>query len=402
MILKVEKIRKLFPIYEENPNIVYLDTAASSLKPSQMIDALNHYYQDLGVNIHRGVYKIAHEATDLYETAREKLARFINASTDEVIFTKGTTNSLNMVANHYLDILKPTDEILTSELEHHSSFLPWLNVSQKTKAKLNYIELEEYGKITIEAFKKALTPNTKVVVITAVSNVMGNKVPLKEIIRLAHEVGAHVVVDAAQAAPHFKLDVKELNCDYLAFSGHKMLGPTGIGILFMKSSLAQTFTPIEFGGEMINRVSKDNMTFKNSPYKFEAGTPNIAGAIGLGVAADILTEIGLDKISEHVDTLYEYTIDKLKDIDGIRILNHDSDSGIITFNIDDIHPHDAASIFDKNNICVRAGHHCAQLILKWLGEESTLRASFYIYNDFSDCDKFVESVIEARDFFRKF
>ncbi len=402
MILKVEKIRKLFPIYEENPNIVYLDTAASSLKPSQMIDALNHYYQDLGVNIHRGVYKIAHEATDLYETAREKLARFINASTDEVIFTKGTTNSLNMVANHYLDILKPTDEILTSELEHHSSFLPWLNVSQKTKAKLNYIELEEYGKITIEAFKKALTPNTKVVVITAVSNVMGNKVPLKEIIRLAHEVGAHVVVDAAQAAPHFKLDVKELNCDYLAFSGHKMLGPTGIGILFMKSSLAQTFTPIEFGGEMINRVSKDNMTFKNSPYKFEAGTPNIAGAIGLGVAADILTEIGLDKISEHVDTLYEYTIDKLKDVDGIRILNHDSDSGIITFNIDDIHPHDAASIFDKNNICVRAGHHCAQLILKWLGEESTLRASFYIYNDFSDCDKFVESVIEARDFFRKF
>ena len=402
MILKVEKIRKLFPIYEENPNIVYLDTAASSLKPSQMIDALNHYYQDLGVNIHRGVYKIAHEATDLYETAREKLARFINASTDEVIFTKGTTNSLNMVANHYLDILKPTDEILTSELEHHSSFLPWLNVSQKTKAKLNYIELDKYGKITIEAFKKALTPNTKVVVITAVSNVMGNKVPLKEIIRLAHEVGAHVVVDAAQAAPHFKIDVKELNCDYLAFSGHKMLGPTGIGILFMKSSLSQTFTPIEFGGEMINRVSKDNMTFKNSPYKFEAGTPNIAGAIGLGVAADILTEIGLDKISEHVDTLYEYTIDKLKDVDGIRILNHDSDSGIITFNIDDIHPHDAASIFDKNNICVRAGHHCAQLILKWLGEESTLRASFYIYNDFSDCDKFVESVIEARDFFRKF
>lgn len=402
MIPKVEKIRKLFPIYEENPNIVYLDTAASSLKPSQMIDALNHYYQDLGVNIHRGVYKIAHEATDLYETAREKLARFINASTDEVIFTKGTTNSLNMVANHYLDILKPTDEILTSELEHHSSFLPWLNVSQKTQAKLNYIELDKYGKITIEAFKKALTPNTKVVVITAVSNVMGNKVPLKEIIRLAHEVGAHVVVDAAQAAPHFKLDVKELNCEYLAFSGHKMLGPTGIGILFMKSSLSQTFTPIEFGGEMINRVSKDNMTFKNSPYKFEAGTPNIAGAIGLGVAADILTEIGLDKISEHVDTLYEYTIDKLKDIDGIRILNHDSDSGIITFNIDDIHPHDAASIFDKNNICVRAGHHCAQLILKWLGEESTLRASFYIYNDFSDCDKFVESVIEARDFFRKF
>jgi len=402
MILKVEKIRKLFPIYEENPNIVYLDTAASSLKPSQMIDALNHYYQDLGVNIHRGVYKIAHEATDLYETAREKLARFINASTDEVIFTKGTTNSLNMVANHYLDILKPTDEILTSELEHHSSFLPWLNVSQKTQAKLNYIELDKYGKITIEAFKKALTPNTKVVVITAVSNVMGNKVPLKEIIRLAHEVGAHVVVDAAQAAPHFKLDVKELNCEYLAFSGHKMLGPTGIGILFMKSSLSQTFTPIEFGGEMINRVSKDNMTFKNSPYKFEAGAPNIAGAIGLGAAADLLTEIGLDKISEHVDSLYEYTIDKLKDVDGIRILNHDSDSGIITFNIDDIHPHDAASIFDKNNICVRAGHHCAQLILKWLGEESTLRASFYIYNDFSDCDKFVESVIEARDFFRKF
>ncbi|MDD2575646.1 MAG: cysteine desulfurase [Acholeplasmataceae bacterium] len=402
MILDVEKIRKLFPIYEENPNIVYLDTAASSLKPTPMINTLNHYYQKLGVNIHRGVYKIAHEATDLYENARTKLADFINASYEEIIFTKGTTNSLNMVANHYLDILGPNDEIITSELEHHSSFLPWLNVSQKTQAKLNFIELDNSGKVTVEAFKQVLNQNTKVVVITAVSNVMGNNVPIKEMIRLAHEVGAHVIVDAAQAAPHQKLDVKDLDCDYLAFSGHKMLGPSGIGILYMKSSLAKSFTPIEFGGEMINKVAKDSMTFKESPYKFEAGTPNIAGAIGLAVSIDLLTEIGLDNVTKHVDTLYNYTIEKLKNIEGVRIYNHNSDTGIIAFNIDDIHPHDAASIFDKNNICVRAGHHCAQLILKWLGAESTLRASFYIYNDFSDCDKFVESVIEARDFFRKF
>ncbi|MCK9493665.1 MAG: aminotransferase class V-fold PLP-dependent enzyme, partial [Acholeplasmataceae bacterium] len=212
MILDVEKIRKLFPIYEENPNIVYLDTAASSLKPTPMIDALNHYYQKLGVNIHRGVYKIAHEATDLYESARTKLAHFINASQEEIIFTKGTTNSLNMVANHYLDILGQSDEIIISELEHHSSFLPWLNVSQKTQAKLNFIELDNNGKITVEAFKRILNKNTKVVVITAVSNVMGNTVPVKEITRLAHEVGAHVVVDAAQAAPHIKIDVRDLDC----------------------------------------------------------------------------------------------------------------------------------------------------------------------------------------------
>ncbi len=402
MILDVEKIRKLFPIYEENPNIVYLDTAASSLKPTPMIDALNHYYQKLGVNIHRGVYKIAHEATDLYESARIKLAHFMNASQEEIIFTKGTTNSLNMVANHYLDILGQHDEIIISELEHHSSFLPWLNVSQKTQAKLNFIELDNNGKITIEAFKRILNQNTKVVVITAVSNVMGNTVPVKEITRLAHEVGAHVVVDAAQAAPHIKLDVRDLDCDYLAFSGHKMLGPTGIGVLYMKSSLAKSFRPVVFGGEMINQVTKDSMTFKESPYKFEAGTPNIAGAIGLAAAIDLLTEIGLDNVTAHVDALYHYTTNKLKNIEGVKIYNQDSDTGIIAFNIDTIHPHDAASIFDKNNVCVRAGHHCAQLILKWLGAESTLRASFYIYNDFSDCDKFIESVIEARDFFRKF
>ncbi len=231
---------------------------------------------------------------------------------------------------------------------------------------------------------------------------MGNTVPVKEITRLAHEVGAHVVVDAAQAAPHIKLDVRDLDCDYLAFSGHKMLGPTGIGVLYMKSALAKSFRPVEFGGEMINQVFKDSMTFKESPYKFEAGTPNIAGAIGLAAAIDLLTEIGLDNVTAHVDALYNYTTNKLKDIEGVRIYNQDSDTGIIAFNIDDIHPHDAASIFDKNNVCVRAGHHCAQLILKWLGAESTLRTSFYIYNDFNDCDKFIESVIEARDFFRKF
>lgn len=402
MILNVEKIRKDFPIYKFNSGLVYLDNAASTLKPKVVIDMVDHYYSHLGVNVHRGVYGLSYEATDLYEEARKKVARFLNAGEDEVIFTRGTTTSLNIVADHYLDILKPGDEIITSELEHHSSFLPWLNVSKKTGATLKFVELDDEGKITIENFKKVLSGNTKVVALTYISNVMGHLVPVEEIVKLSKEKGAITVVDAAQAAPHIKIDVKTLGCDFLAFSGHKTLGPTGIGVLYARRELIEALEPTEFGGEMVQEVTKSGATYKQGPFKFEAGTPIISGAIGLGKALEYIESIGLNKIHDHIKRLHDYTISKLEDLEDIEIYNKDSDTGLITFNIKGIHPHDAASIFDKNGVCLRAGHHCAQLITKWLNQIATLRVSFYIYNDYEDCNIFIKSVIETRDYFKKF
>lgn len=395
-------IKDAFPIFEYNKDLVYLDTAASSLKPKEVIDTVDYYYSHYGVNVHRGVYGLSYEATDLYESARDKTATFINANPNEVIFTRGTTQSLNMVAYHYLNILKEGDEIITSELEHHSNFLPWLNVSKKTKASLKFVPLDSKGKITVDAFKRVLTKNTKVVALTYVSNVMGYITPIKEIIELAHEVGAKVVIDAAQAAPHIKIDVKGLDCDFLAFSSHKMLGPTGIGVLFGKEAHLNEMEPIEYGGEMVQVVNKDSATYKTGPFRFEAGTPIISGAIGLGRAVDFINNVGMENILNHTKKLYDYAIAKLEHVDGITIYNKGNDIGLITFNIDDVHPHDAATIFDKNGVALRAGHHCAQLITKWLGVHATLRASIYIYNTKADIDKFVASAIEVRNFFRQF
>ncbi|MFA5720067.1 MAG: cysteine desulfurase [Acholeplasmataceae bacterium] len=394
-------IRDKFPIYEFNQNLTYLDTAASSLKPKAVIDTIDYYYSHYGVNVHRGVYGLSYEATDLYEQARDKVANFINATHNEVIFTRGATQSLNMVANHFLN-LNAGDEIITSELEHHSNFLPWLEVSKHTKAVLKFVELDQRGRLTVEAFKKVLSKKTKVVSLTYVSNVMGYITPIKEIIKLAHEVGALVVVDAAQAAPHMQIDVKDLDCDYLAFSSHKMLGPTGIGVLYGKEHLLNQMEPTEFGGEMVQNVTKENASYKTGPFRFEAGTPIISGAIGLGKAVDFINEIGFEAIHNHTQSLYNYTMKALETIEGVTVYNEDNDIGLITFNIDDVHPHDAATIFDKNGVALRAGHHCAQLITKWLGIQASLRASFYIYNTKADADTFIASVIEVRDFFRRF
>ncbi len=402
MTLNIKEIKKNFPIFAFNPKLVYLDTTASSLKPKRVVDALDNYYQKFGVNIHRGVYGLSFEATALYENAREKVARFINASPEEVIFTRGTTSALNMVALNYLKKLTKEDEIITSELEHHSSFLPWFNVSKKTKAKLRFVELDENGNITVENFKKVLTKKTKIVALTYVSNVMGRIQPIKEIVKLAKEVGATTIIDAAQAPAHFLVDVKDLGCDFLAFSGHKMMGPTGIGVLYIKKDLCSGFDPIEFGGEMADLVEKDNVIYKTGPHKYEAGTPIIAGAIGLGSAIDFINELGYNNIKAHINDLYNYTINKLNKIEGITIYNPKSDTGIITFNIDNVHPHDVATIFDKNNICIRAGRHCAHLIVKWLNQAATLRISLYIYNTYQDIDLFIKTLLEARDFFKKF
>ena len=393
-------LKKDFPVLDDQ-TLVYLDTAASSLKPKQVIKKLDEYYEKYSVNVHRGVYSLSYVATELYEESRRKVSNFINADFEEIVFTRGASSALNLIASSYgLNNLTSEDEIIVSELEHHSQVLPWQNVSNITKAKLVYVPLDIEGRITIENFKKVLNKNTKVVALNYVSNVMGYISPIKEIIRLSHEVGAIVSVDAAQAAPHKKIDVKDLDCDFLAFSGHKMLGPTGIGVLYGKKELLNVMPPIEFGGDMNDNVNLHDASWKDSPYKFETGTPPIAGAIGLGAAIDYLEEIGLDNIAIHEKKLKDYTVKKLLEIEDIIVYNKTSDTGIVTFNIDGVHPHDAVTFFDGDNICMRAGHHCAQLIIKWLKVVATLRVSFYLYNTMEDCDKFIDSVKNARDFFK--
>ena len=401
-MIDVKKIRQDFPIYDKEPKLTYLDSAASSLKVKSVIDHVDRYYQYLGVNVHRGAYDLAYEATRLYEAARTNVAKFIGANEDEIIFTRGTTSALNMVAYAYRDILKEGDEIITSELEHHSSILPWMMTAKKTGASLTYVPLTKEGRITVEAFKKVLTEHTKIVALTYVSNVMGYQTPIEEITRLAHAKGAIVVLDAAQAVPHMAVDVKALDVDFMAFSGHKMFGPSGIGVLFGKNHLLNMLEPVEYGGEMADQVFKDHATWKEAPLRFEAGTPIISGAIGLSAAVDYIQKIGYDNIHAHTLALRDYTIKKLEDIEGITIYNKHADISTITFNIEDIHPHDIATMLDQYQVSVRAGHHCAQLVSRFLGVNSTLRVSFHIYNDFNDCDVLVSSIKAAKDFFSSF
>ncbi len=402
-MLNIKEIKNDFPVLKQNPKLSYLDSAASSLKPKCVIDKLDYYYNNLGVNVHRGVYNLSYEATDLYEEARNNIASFINAKFEEIVFTRGASQSLNLVALSYgMKYINEGDEIITSELEHHSSHMPWFNVAKVKKASIKYIPLNEEGRITVENFKKTLTDKTKVVALTYVSNVMGYITPIKEIIKICHERGIIVSVDGAQAVPHMKIDVKELDCDFLSFSGHKMLGPTGIGVLYGKLELLEKMDPIEFGGDMADVVTKDSQTYKDVPYKFETGTPIIASAIGLGEAVLYLDKVGLDEIAAYENLLAKEARRRLSLIEGVEVYNMTAETGVVAFNIKGVHPHDAASIYDKNGVCIRAGHHCAQLITSWLGQISTTRASFYFYNTMEDVDNLVNSVIEARDFFMSF
>lgn len=399
-MLNIEQLRAQFPVLRAQPDLSYLDNSATTLKPDCVIETINHYYRDLGVNVHRGVYQLSYQATEEYEEARNKIASFIGASFDEIIFTRGASAALNLVALSYgLTNLKAGDEIVTSELEHHSSHMPWLHVAQTVGAKIVYIPLSKEGRITVENFKSVLTEKTKVVALNYVSNVMGYICPIKEIIQLAHQKNAIVSVDAAQAVPHMRVNVKDLDCDFLSFSGHKMCGPTGIGVLYGKTDLLQKMPPIEYGGDMADDVGLYDMTFKDAPYRFETGTPIIAGAIGMGKACDFLLSIGLDEIAKYEYMLKEKAIEELKKIPNIIIYNETAETGIISFNIEGVHPHDAASVFDKDKVCIRAGHHCAQLITKWLGTVGTVRASFYFYNTMDDVKRFVEGAKEASAFF---
>lgn len=404
---KFNDLKKDFPILFQQvneENLVYLDNAATTQKPKEVIETLNYYYEHDNANVHRGVHTLAERATKEYEAARENVRKFINASSiKEILFTRGTTTSLNWVAQSYgMNNLTAQDEILISYGEHHANLIPWQQVAKKTGAKLVYVALDENGLVDENDFKQKLSTKTKLVSLAHVSNVIGAINPIKKFTTLAHEVGAVMVVDAAQSAPHMTIDVKDLDCDFLAFSGHKMLGPTGIGALYGKESFLEKMEPVEFGGEMIDFVYLDEATWKELPWKFEAGTPNIAGAIGLSKAIDYLKQVGMENIEQHEKELVNYVLPKLKEIPGLTIYGPKDPSlhtGVISFNLDDVHPHDVATALDMEGIAVRAGHHCAQPLMTYLNVPATCRASFYLYNTKEDCDRLVAGILATKEFF---
>lgn len=404
-MIEVEKIRKDFQILDQIVNdepLVYLDNAATTQKPKAVLEAVNRYYQEDNANVHRGVHTLAERATASYEAARETVRRFINASsTKEVLFTRGTTTGLNWIGRFAEEILEEGDEVLISIMEHHSNILPWQEACRKAGAKLVYVYLKDGG-LDLEDFRKKLTDRTKLVSIAHASNVLGVINPVQEIAQLAHEKGAIVVVDGAQSVPHMKIDVQKLDADFFVFSGHKMAGPTGIGVLYGKEQYLNQMSPVEFGGEMIDFVYEQSATWKELPWKFEAGTPNMAGAIGLAAAIDYLEAIGMDEIERHEQDLIAYVFPKLQAIEGLKIYGSQDlakRSGMISFNLGDLHPHDLATALDYEGVAVRAGHHCAQPLIQYLEVPATARASFYLYNTKEDCDKLVEALIKTKEFF---
>ncbi len=403
--MDLERIRKDFSILDQVVNdepLVYLDNAATTQKPQQVLDVLADYYQKDNANVHRGVHTLSERATARYEAARQKVADFIQAkSSKEILFTRGTTTSLNWVAQFAKEILQPDQEVIISVQEHHSNIIPWQQACQQTGAKLRYVTLKD-GELDMDHLRSLLSSKTKFVSLAHISNVLGSVAPIGEIAELVHAVGAYLVVDGAQSVPHMAVNVQELDVDFYAFSGHKMLGPTGIGVLYGKEELLNRMSPVEFGGEMIDFVYEQSATWKELPWKFEAGTPNIAGAIGLGAAIDYLTEIGMEAIQAHEAELVNYVFPKLQAIPGLTIYGSQDLSkrtGVIAFNLDDLHPHDVATALDYEGVAVRAGHHCAQPLLRYLQVPATVRASFYIYNTKADCDKLVEAIIKTKEFF---
>ncbi|WP_117168972.1 cysteine desulfurase [Paraliobacillus sediminis] len=402
--MDVKAVRSQFPILDQNVNgspLVYLDSAATSQKPLQVIEAINAYYRLDNSNVHRGVHTLGTRATDKYEGAREKVRGFIDAkTTEEIIFTRGTTTAINTVANSYGRAnLSEGDEIVITYMEHHSNIIPWQQLAKSTGATLKYIPLQSDGTITLDDVRETVTSHTKIVAVMHVSNVLGTVNPVKEIAAIAHENGAVILVDGAQAVPHMKVSVTDINCDFYAFSGHKMCGPTGIGVLYGKKALLEKMEPVEFGGEMIDFVNLYDSTWKDLPWKFEGGTPIIAGAIGLGAAIDFLEDIGLDEITAHENKIVTYAMAQLRTIDGLTTYGPKDRAGLITFNLDDVHPHDTSTVLDAEGIAVRAGHHCAQPLMKWLEVTATARASFYLYNTTDDVDRLVTGLNKAKEFF---
>ena len=404
--LDTAAIREAFPILSREVHghpLVYLDNAATTQKPQSVIDALSSYYSTMNANIHRGLHTLAEDATVAYEDVRKQVARFINAGSHrEVVFTRNTTESLNLLAYTLGARLKPGDEIVLTAAEHHSNLVPWQLVSQRSGAKLRFIELNDDQQIDVDTARAAINANTRIVSIVHMSNVLGSIAPVAEISEMARAVGATMIVDAAQSAPHIPVDVADLGVDYMAFSAHKMLGPTGVGVLWGRQELLADLDPFLGGGEMISVVTREESSWAALPHKFEAGTPNIADVIAFGAALDFLNDVGMDAIAAHDAELTHYAVDRLSHLEGLDIYGPSDPSdraAVIAFNYRDIHSHDVATILDRGGIAVRAGHHCAQPLMRTLGVPATARASFYLYNERSEVDALVDGLLEAGERF---
>ena len=406
--LNVHRIRKDFPILgrkiRDKP-LVYFDNAATTQKPLSVIDAIRDYYMNYNSNIHRAVHQMAEEATHAYETTRQKVARFINSrSTDEIIFTRNATEAINLVSHAWgQDNIRRDDRIVITELEHHSNIVPWQVLCNQTRASLDYIEVDDGGCLDMDSYEKTLrNRKTRLISISEVSNVLGTIVPIREIVKKAHAKDIPVLVDAAQSVPHMPVDVQVTDCDFMVFSAHKMLGPTGVGILYVKKEILEELQPFISGGDMIKEVHKYGTIYNDLPYKFEAGTPNIADVIGFGAAMDYLNRLGMDKVRDHEIELTKYAMDAMKDIRGMTLygpLDAKNKGGVISFNLGDIHPHDLATILNDHGIAIRSGHHCAQVLMEKFDLSAMSRASFYIYNTIEEVDKFINALNDARRLF---
>ncbi len=403
----LESIRRDFPVLRREVNgrpLVYLDNAATSQKPVQVIAEITRYYRDFNANIHRGVHTLSQEATDAYEAAREKVRAFINAHhTAEIVFTRNTTEAINLVAHSYgRTFLQPGDEVVISELEHHSNIVPWQMLRDERGIVLRYIPMFDDGTLDFEEARRLIGPRTKLLAITQMSNALGTIVPLEELIELAHRHGAVVLVDGAQSVPHLPTDVRTLGADFLAFSAHKMLGPTGVGVLWGRRELLEAMPPFLGGGDMILTVSMEQSTWNELPYKFEAGTPNIADVIAFGKAIDYLQSFGMEKVRRHERELLEYAVTKLIDLPGITLYGPtdlDRRGGVVSFGLDEVHPHDIGQVLDTHGVAIRTGHHCAQPVMTHLHIAATARASFYIYNTPDEVDALADAITEAARFF---
>lgn len=404
--MSVNNFKKDFPIFE-NKDIAYLDSGATTQKPTSVLEAIEKFYKNENANPHRGAYGLSIEATEIYENTRDKIAKFINAKhREEIIFSKNATESLNLIAYSYgLDNLKKDDEVVISIMEHHSNLVPWQKMTKQTGSKLNYMYINENYEIPDEEIENKITDKTKIVGITHVSNVLGTINNVKKVIKYAHKKGAIVIVDASQSIPHMKIDVQDLDADFLVFSGHKMLAPLGIGVLYGKREILNKMTPFLMGGDMIEYVYEQETTFAPLPNKFEAGTQNVEGVIGLGAAIDYIENLGYDKIQEIENEVTSYARQELSKLNYLTLYttpNEKNHSSVISFNIKGVHPHDVASILDSEGVCVRSGNHCAQPLMRFLGIDSTCRASFYIYNTKEDVDKLVKALDKAYNMFKNY
>ena len=397
------KVRAQFPILnvvENGHPLVYLDSGATSQKPLRVIEALDKYYREENANVHRGVYGLSERATEKYEGARETMRKFLNAkSTKEIVFVRGTTEAINLVAQSWvLENLKEGDEVIVTEMEHHSNIVPWQLLRDRIGIRLIVLRMNQRGEVCMNALKSLVSEKTKLVSVTHMSNALGTINPVKEMAEIAHSVGAKIMIDGAQATPHMKVDVQDLDCDFYALSGHKMYGPTGIGVLYAKEELLEIMPPYQGGGDMIYSVTFDKTEYNVLPYKFEAGTPHISGAIGLAAAVDFLNEVGLDNIAKYEAELLKYATEKLSEIEGLQIIGQaEHKGGVVSFIIEGVHPHDMATLMDQDGIAVRASHHCAMPVMQHFNVPATIRASFGAYNNFDDIDRLVASILEAKE-----